>query len=58
MHWLFLSLMGDQLIVWNYFWDICDILSNCGQGGMLLYCEVWIYFLVFLERLGYHPEQG
>ena len=38
----------------RYMWH----LSNCGLEGMLLYCEVWIYFLVFLERLGYHPEQA
>ena len=49
--------MGNQLIVSNSFWDICDILSNCRQKRMHLFCEVWILFFSFLERLGYHAEQ-
>ena len=49
--------MGNQLIVSNSFWDICDILSNCKEKRMHLFCKVWILFLSFLERLGYHDEQ-
>ena len=50
--------MGNQLIVLNSFWDICDILSNCGQKRMHLFCEVWILLFTFLERLGNHAEQA
>ena len=57
-YWLYLSLMDSQLIASNSYWDICDILSNCRQKWMHLFCEVWILFFSFLERLGYHAEQA
>ena len=55
-HWFYHSLMGNQFTVSNSFWDICATLSNCRQKRMHLFCEVWILFFSFLERLGYHAE--
>ena len=55
---LIISFFNGQPIVSNSVWDICDILSNCRQKRMHLFCEVWILFFSFLERLGYHAEQA
>ena len=55
---LYLSLMGNQLIISNSFWDVSDILSNCRQKEMHLFCEVWVLLFSFLKRLGFCAEQA
>ena len=55
---LVISFFNGQPIVLNSFWDICDILSNCKQTRIPLFCEVWIPFFSFLEGSGYHAEQA
>ena len=62
MHYSYLSLTGSQLTVPYLFWDMCDILCNCRQKRMHLFCEIWILFFgffsifYFTERLGYNAE--
>ena len=47
--------MGQQFIVSNSFWNICGI-SFSWEKRMHLFCEAWILFFNFLERLEYHGD--
>ena len=57
-HRLYLSLMGNQLTVSNSLQDTCGVLIDFSQKRLHLFCEGWILFFRFLERLGYHAEQA
>ena len=58
MHYLNLSVTGNQFSVSNYLWDICLVLFNCRQKRTHLFWEVWILFINFLVnvRLIYFRE--